>query len=66
MHGRDYQAIDYAHQYPSEKKIFHNWGLGAADRAVYPPGSVPQVRSVDAYRDSGSLTYDRLFRSGRV
>lgn len=42
MHGRDYQGIDYAHQYPSEKKIFHNWGLGAADRAVYPPGSVPQ------------------------
>lgn len=53
MHGRDYQGIDYAKQYPSAKKFFHNWGLGAADRAVYPPGSIPQVRSmylsVDSY-----------------
>ena len=44
MHGTAYANIDYAQQYPSKSKHFHNWGVGAADVAVYPPGSVPQVR----------------------
>ena len=42
MHGTDYANIDYAKQYPSSKKFFHNWGLGAASRAEYPAGSIPQ------------------------
>ena len=42
MHGTDYANIDYQSQYPSSKKVFHNWGLGAASAAVYPPNSVPQ------------------------
>ena len=39
MHGVAYSGIDYAKQYPSKKRIFHNWGLGAVSRAVYPIGS---------------------------
>ena len=42
MHGSAYANIDYSTQYPSKLKKFHNWGIGAADRAVYPPGSIPQ------------------------
>ena len=42
MHGTAYANIDYGVQYPSSRKLFHNWGLGAASTAVYPPGSVPQ------------------------
>lgn len=42
MHGRDYSGIDYAKQYPSEKRVFHNWGIGVVSKAVYPVGSVPQ------------------------
>ena len=42
MHGRDYSGIDYAAQYPSKKKIFHNWGLGVVEKALYPIGTVPQ------------------------
>ena len=42
MHGTAYANIDYAKQYPSKSKHFHNWGVGAADIAVYPAGSVPQ------------------------
>ena len=43
MYGRDYTFIDYAKQYPSEKRLFHEWGLGAPDTALYPPGTIPQV-----------------------
>jgi hypothetical protein len=44
MHGRDYSNINYAKQYPSANKHFHNWGLGSTlDPAVYPPGAIPQV-----------------------
>ena len=42
MHGTAYANIDYAAQYPSKSKHFHNWGLGAASSAVFPAGSVPQ------------------------
>lgn len=42
MHGRDYSGIDYAKQYPSLKRHFHNWGLGAVSRAIYPIGTIPQ------------------------
>ena len=42
MHGRDYSGIDYAAQYPSKKKTFHNWGLGVVEKALYPIGTVPQ------------------------
>ena len=42
MHGREFSNIDYAHQYPSDKKHFHNWGVGAASEITYPPGTVPQ------------------------
>jgi hypothetical protein len=47
MHGKDYNGIDYANQYPSKLKFFHNWGLGAAEHAVYPLGTIPQVNYVD-------------------
>lgn len=43
MHGRDYQSLDYGRQYPSPGKTFHAWGLGAASRASYPAGSIPQL-----------------------
>jgi len=49
MHGTAYANIDYAKQYPSKMKKFHNWGLGAADSAIYPPGSVPQDWYVSSY-----------------
>lgn len=39
MHGVDYSRIDYAKQYPSSRKHFHNYGLGAASRIVYPIAS---------------------------
>jgi hypothetical protein len=39
MHGVDYSRIDYARQYPSSMKHFHNYGLGAASRVVYPVAS---------------------------
>ena len=39
MHGRDYSGIDYASQYPSQRKSFHNWGVGAVSRAIYPINS---------------------------
>ena len=39
MHGADYSGIDYMRQYPSKRKFFHNWGIGAVSRAVYPIGS---------------------------
>ena len=42
MHGAEYSNINYQVQYPSEKKFFHNWGVGPADYAVYPSGSIPQ------------------------
>jgi hypothetical protein len=42
MHGRDFQGVDYAKQYPTKSKFFHNWGLGAAEKVVYPPGTIPQ------------------------
>ena len=42
MHGRDFSGIDYAAQYPSKLKTFHNWGLGVVDKALYPVGTVPQ------------------------
>ena len=42
MHGRDYSGIDYATQYPSKLKTFHNWGLGVVKKALYPVGTVPQ------------------------
>ena len=42
MHGPDYSRIDYATQYPSKLKKFHNWGLGVVDKALYPVGTVPQ------------------------
>jgi hypothetical protein len=43
MYGTAFSNVNYASQYPSDKKFFHNWGLGAADIAVYPPGTIPQV-----------------------
>jgi hypothetical protein len=42
MYGTAYNKINYEVQYPSRKKTFHNWGVGAADQAIYPPGSIPQ------------------------
>mmetsp|Transcript_23806 Transcript_23806/g.34906 ORF Transcript_23806/g.34906 Transcript_23806/m.34906 type:complete len:295 (+) Transcript_23806:165-1049(+) len=42
MHGAKYSNIDYAQQYPSKKKHFHSWGLGVLDKAMYPPGTIPQ------------------------
>eukprot|EP00981_Chlorochromonas_danica_P000723 scaffold156_cov173-Ochromonas_danica.AAC.11 len=42
MYGGGFQHIDYARVYPSKHKAFHNWGIGAADIAIYPPGTVPQ------------------------
>lgn len=42
MYGGGFQHIDYAVVYPSKRKVFHNWGIGAADFAIYPPGTVPQ------------------------
>lgn len=42
MHGRDYSGIDYATQYPSKLKTFHNWGIGVVEKALYPVGTVPQ------------------------
>ena len=41
MHGTDYTKVDYAKQYPSTRKFFII-GPGAANRAEYPAGSVPQ------------------------
>jgi len=43
MHGEAYSRIDYAEQYPSRLKHFHNWGLGAGDCVRYPPESIPQL-----------------------
>lgn len=42
MHGEAYSRIDYEQLYPSKKKYFHNWGLGAVSRATYPARSIPQ------------------------
>jgi hypothetical protein len=42
MHGNDYSGIDYAKQYPSKLKSFHNWGIGVLSKALYPIGTVPQ------------------------
>lgn len=42
MYGHDYSFINYTAQYPSQLKAFHNWGIGAADIAIYPPGTIPQ------------------------
>lgn len=42
MYGTAFSNVDYAKQYPSQGKHFHNWGLGAADTAIYPPGTIPQ------------------------
>ena len=42
MHGPEYSKFDYASEYPSRKKVFHNWGLGVLERAIYPPGTIPQ------------------------
>lgn len=42
MHGEAYSNIDYSKQYPSKSKIFHSWGLGVLDKAIYPPGTIPQ------------------------
>ena len=42
MHGTEFSHFDYAKEYPSSKRIFHNWGLGALPAAVYPPGTFPQ------------------------
>mmetsp|Transcript_21221 Transcript_21221/g.39608 ORF Transcript_21221/g.39608 Transcript_21221/m.39608 type:complete len:327 (+) Transcript_21221:183-1163(+) len=42
MHGTEYSHFDYAKQYPSKQRFFHNWGLGALDSVVYPPGTFPQ------------------------
>jgi hypothetical protein len=58
MHGTAYANIDYAQQYPSKSKHFHNWGVGAADVAVYPPGSVPQVRM---YLVDKRIQFDKCF-----
>jgi len=43
MHGNDYSGIDYAKQYPGVNRIFHNWGIGAAAKVMYPANTVPQV-----------------------
>lgn len=42
MHGEAYSHIDYVKQYPSKNKFFHSWGLGVLDKAIYPPGTIPQ------------------------
>jgi hypothetical protein len=42
MYGGGFQHIDYATLYPSKRKHFHNWGVGAADRVIYPANTVPQ------------------------
>lgn len=42
MHGPDYSRINYSKQYPSKGRFFHNWGVGAANLAIYPAGSIPQ------------------------
>jgi hypothetical protein len=42
MHGGDYAGIDYAKQYPSSNKHFHNWGIGVLPKALWPVGTVPQ------------------------
>lgn len=42
MHGSEYSHFNYATQYPSEHRSFHNWGLGALDSATYLPGTFPQ------------------------
>ena len=42
MYGSDYTNIDYPKQYPSKNKYFHHWGLGSAEIATYPKGTVPQ------------------------
>ena len=42
MHGSRYSRFNYAKHYPSQKKIFHNWGIGSLDDVVYPPGTFPQ------------------------
>lgn len=49
MYGKDYTNINYHKQYPSKLKHFHNWGIGAADKVVYPPGTVPQVRKINIF-----------------
>ena len=40
MYGNDYGFIDYKKLYSSNKKFFHNWGIGAVSNAIYPPGVV--------------------------
>lgn len=42
MHGPDFSHFDYAKEYPSPQRFFHNWGLGVLDKAVYPAGTIPQ------------------------
>jgi hypothetical protein len=42
MHGPEFSRFNYAKQYPSKLKQFHNWGIGSVDSALYPPGTVPQ------------------------
>lgn len=42
MHGADFSRFHYDRDYPSKLKHFHNWGVGAASKAIYPPGTVPQ------------------------
>lgn len=50
MHGAAYSNFNYKKDYPSPlgsvsktgSRIFHNWGLGAADIALYPSGTIPQ------------------------
>lgn len=42
MHGKEFSGFDYAREYPSGNKNFHNWGIGAVN-TVYPPGTIPQV-----------------------
>ena len=41
MYGNNYAHIDYKKSYPSEKKFFHNWGIGAVS-TIFPPGTIPQ------------------------
>ena len=42
MHESEFSHFDYATQYPSPLRSFHNWGLGALDNVVYAPGTFPQ------------------------
>jgi hypothetical protein len=50
MHGNAYSSFNYQKDYPSQlgsksktgSRNFHNWGLGAADIALYPAGTIPQ------------------------